>query len=86
MGNDICSDVSFKSVCFDFLSTYIGVLVIENSQNPHFGRFRCHYPLMTYLSHHNTLGKAAFCFFQPELFKKYEAVSTLYWLVFNFSG
>ena len=28
MGNDIGSGVSFKSVCFDFFSTYIGSSVI----------------------------------------------------------
>ena len=29
MGNDICSGVSFKSVYFDFFSTYIGSSVIK---------------------------------------------------------
>ena len=28
MGNDISSGVSFKSVCFDFFSTYVGNSVI----------------------------------------------------------
>ena len=28
MGNDIGSGVSFKSVCFDFFSTYVGSLVM----------------------------------------------------------
>ena len=29
MDNDIGSGVSFKSVCFDFFSTYVGSSVIE---------------------------------------------------------
>ena len=57
MGNDICSGVSFKSICFDFFSTYIGISVIENSWNPHFKWFRCQNPLKTYLRHDNTLFK-----------------------------
>ena len=28
MGNDIGSGVSFKSICFDFFSTYVGSSVI----------------------------------------------------------
>ena len=36
MGNDICLGVSFKSVCFDFFSTYVGISVIENGRNPQF--------------------------------------------------
>jgi hypothetical protein len=32
MGNDICSAVSFKSVYFEFFSTYVGISVIENGQ------------------------------------------------------
>ena len=36
MGNDICLGVSFKSVYFDFFSTYVGSSVIENGQTLHF--------------------------------------------------
>ena len=51
MDNDIYSGVSFKSVYFDFISTYyVGSSVIQNGRNPYFEQFRCHYPLMTYLS------------------------------------
>ena len=32
MGNDICSGVSFKSIYFDFFSTYIGSSVIETDK------------------------------------------------------
>jgi len=46
---------AIKSVCFDFCSTNIGSSVIkigrsEGSLLPYFYRFRCHYPLITYLS------------------------------------
>ena len=53
---------TIKSVYFDYGSTNNGSLVIKTSRSegsllPYFYRFRCHYPLITYLSapHHFSL-------------------------------
>ena len=48
-----------KRVCFDFHSTNVGSSLIETGRSegslllPYFYRFRCHYPLITYLNKYN---------------------------------
>ena len=45
---------TIKSICFDFCSTNVGSSVIKTCRSEgslllYFYRFRCHYPLITYL-------------------------------------
>ena len=56
---------SIKSVCFDFGSGNMGSSVIktggsEGSLLPYFYRFRCHYPLITYLRSEKQWSRANF--------------------------
>ena len=55
---------TIKSVCFDFGSTNVGSSVIKTVRSEgfllhYFYRFRCHYPLITYLSLKNIQVKSS---------------------------
>ena len=46
MGHDIGSGVSFKSICFDFFSTYLGSLVIRTHTSNSFDVITHYCPIL----------------------------------------